>query len=438
MEQRAPVSATPPNAAAGRAARLMARTTTQASAPLAALLIAGGLTLSWLLAVVLGGAGQVAPHWFYVPVLYAAARFGNGGAFGAGIAAGLLAGPALPLTTEPHLAQRPADWLVRLAFFVVIGQAMASVIGYSRRQLREDLCRTLAEQELRLALARGQIEVFYQPVVNLHTGAMVGAEALARWRHPQRGVLGPDAFIPLAEESGIILDLGEHVLRAACAAAARWQAEHPDIQFELAVNVSPVQIDDPGFPETVRACLEHTGLRASQLTLELTETVLVADAQAGAARLDALRRLGVKVALDDFGTGHSTIAQLHCLPIDIIKIDRSFTATLGTGGHPEAVTTAAIRFAHDVGLWMICEGVETADQARQLLTLGCRNGQGYYFSPPVSRIEFDALLRSTSYASLTNALLPAAPPSPTSVPHQRRTEGPGRTAPASSFPACSN
>ena len=167
------------------------------------------------------------------------------------------------------------------------------------------------------------------------------------------------------------------------------------MRFELAVNVSPRQLEQETFADVVRACLRDTGFPPAQLTLELTETALVEDPRSGAERLAALRALGIKIALDDFGTGHSTIAQLQRMPIDIVKIDRSFTQALGDGGQAEAVTSAAIRFAHDVGLWTVCEGIETATQAQRLLALGSRSGQGYFFSRPVPAHDFETLLRGS-------------------------------------------
>ena len=185
---------------------------------------------------------------------------------------------------------------------------------------------------LRRAFDRDEIFVQYQPIIDLLTGHVVGAEALARWNHPERGPIGPDIFIPLAEESGLIVELGDRVLLAACTQVRAWQLEHrPDSPLSISVNVSPVQLIQPDFVERVGFVLQQSGLAASSLVLEITETTLMRDTDRCILTLCALRALGVRIAIDDFGTGYSSLSYLHQLPVDILKIDRSFVAAIDVG-----------------------------------------------------------------------------------------------------------
>ena len=185
---------------------------------------------------------------------------------------------------------------------------------------------------LRRAFDRDEIFVQYQPIIDLVTGQVVGAEALARWNHPERGPIGPDTFIPLAEENGLIVELGDRVLLTACKQVRAWQLEHrPHTPLSISVNVSPVQLIQPDFVDRVAFVLEQSGLAASSLVLEITETTLMRDTDRCILTLCALRALGVRIAIDDFGTGYSSLSYLHQLPVDILKIDRSFVAAIDTG-----------------------------------------------------------------------------------------------------------
>jgi EAL domain-containing protein (putative c-di-GMP-specific phosphodiesterase class I) len=357
-----------------------------------------GLVLSWLIAYLVGGAGVAAPHWFYLPVLYAAARFGCWGAAVSAVAAGLLAGPAMPLDVAAGVAQQPEDWITRATFFVIIGQAMAVVIGLSRSAMAAEFERLHMEKELRSGIHRREFVLHYQPIVSLSSGEIVGVEALVRWQHPEWGLLFPDRFIAEAETSGLIVGLGEQVLDMACRQLVTWQSG-PLRQrefFKLAVNVSARQLAEPGLVAHVDDRIRLLGIEPSWLHLEVTETALVTDVDASSARLAELKTLGVALAIDDFGTGRASLSYLHQFPVDVVKIDRSFVASLGSGGRADEVSRAVIQLATDLHMRTVAEGVEALDQIRLLRDLGCDLAQGYYFSRPLPPDELLPLLGATA------------------------------------------
>jgi EAL domain-containing protein (putative c-di-GMP-specific phosphodiesterase class I) len=243
--------------------------------------------------------------------------------------------------------------------------------------------------------------VVYQPIVELASGRVTGAEALLRWHHPRRGVVAPDAFIGLAEETGAIVAMGRWVLGEACRQAARWtalaerSAERAGgvpngARLEVAVNVSGRQLQRPEFVGEVAEALAEAGLEAGRLVLEITETVLMADAEATLARLHALKALGVRLAIDDFGTGYSSLAHLHRFPIDVLKLDKAFVDGVAGGGKDAALARAILALGDALGLRTVAEGVETAEQRGFLEGLGCQAAQGYLFSRPVGADRLDA------------------------------------------------
>jgi diguanylate cyclase (GGDEF)-like protein/PAS domain S-box-containing protein len=243
--------------------------------------------------------------------------------------------------------------------------------------------------ELRAGLRRGELVLHYQPIVELASGRIVGAEALARWQHPERGLLGPEEFIGLAEESGLIRELGAWVLRTACRQSAR-SAATGERRLTIAVNLSTQQLADPGLADLVTSVLADTGLPPDRLMLEVTETALLADTTAALEELLALRRLGVQLALDDFGTGFSSLTYLKRFPLQELKIDRSFVIELGIDPASDAIVAAVIELARAIGLSVVAEGVETEEQRQGLLRLGCTFGQGYLFGRPVLGDQFPA------------------------------------------------
>ena len=244
--------------------------------------------------------------------------------------------------------------------------------------------RLAIEHALRLALRRGEFELHYQPEVDLTTQRIIAVEALIRWQHPERGLLSPNEFIPVAEESGLIVPIGEWVLREACAQLADWRRGGAvDAGLSVAVNVSARQLSDPSFPQTVADGLASAGLDPGALCLEITESSAINDTEIVHAALLALKRSGVGLALDDFGVGFSSLSQIRGLPpVDVIKVDRSFTAGLGSDESDSAVVMAVLSLARSLGLKAVAEGIETEDQLQRLRALGCDVGQGFHFARP--------------------------------------------------------
>ncbi|MFN8108695.1 MAG: EAL domain-containing protein [Thermoleophilia bacterium] len=248
-------------------------------------------------------------------------------------------------------------------------------------EMREALVGRLGMRtELEEAITERRLPVDFQPIVELSTGRTVGMEALVRWNHPSRGRLGPAEFITLAEDTGLIVPLGRHVLETACTAARQW-ADAGD-PLPVQVNMSALELEDDDLLETVTGVLHRTGIPPANLVLEITETVLVRDAQRGADTLENLRRLGVRLALDDFGTGYSSLSYLRTLPLDTLKIAKEFVGGLATRREDVAFVRLIVELAGTIGLTVVAEGIETTEQLRVLEELGCDLGQGYLFSPP--------------------------------------------------------
>ena len=245
------------------------------------------------------------------------------------------------------------------------------------------------ELDLRQALSGGQLELFFQPQIDVRGRRIAGCEALLRWRHPSKGFIRPDQFIPLAEETGLIVPIGAWVLRQACATAAQW----PD-DLRVAVNLSAVQFRSPDLVDTVAAALREAGLAANRLELEITETVVLQDTDATLRILHQLRELGIQIAMDDFGTGYSSLSYLAKFPFDRIKIDQSFVRELGGQGDCIAIVRAVIALGRDLGMEITAEGVETKQQLDALERAGCGEIQGYLFSRPIPTAALADLLRS--------------------------------------------
>ena len=264
---------------------------------------------------------------------------------------------------------------------------------YSRAMEQAVERRVHMEQELRGAWERGELSLVYQPIFRVADSRIVGAEALLRWQHPEMGSIAPSVFIDVAEQSGLIESIGPRVLRAACTAAARWPVgSGMDEAPFVAVNVSPRQLRSGDLPEEVASCLRDTGLAAQRLHLELTETAVISDEAHASALLAKLHRTGVKVWLDDFGTGFSGLSHLRRVPVDGVKIDRSFIADMQRDPDDLALTTAIIAMAHSLGITVVAEGVEKEAQFEILRARGCDLAQGYWMGYPMSAAEFALLL----------------------------------------------
>jgi diguanylate cyclase (GGDEF)-like protein len=280
---------------------------------------------------------------------------------------------------------------------------------YERVQVRKGL-----EHDLRLAIGRGEFELVYQPIVEIDTHAIVSAEALVRWRHPTRGTISPSEFIPIAEETGLIVKLGDWILREACTNALEWPAP-----VRVAVNLSPVQLRKTSFVLDVVRALDATGLPPSRLDFEITETVpLVANAVTR-QMLYQLKAFGIRIALDDFGTGYSSLSYLRSFPFDRIKIDRAFVHELEQRPDTTSIVRAVISLARDLGIRTTAEGVETARQLAWLKQEGCSEGQGYYYRRPLSLKEFRGLFDRPALVPLHHEL-PMSAESVRPAPHPMR------------------
>jgi diguanylate cyclase (GGDEF)-like protein len=245
------------------------------------------------------------------------------------------------------------------------------------------------EHDLRKALVAGEFEMYYQPIVDLGSGTVTSFEALIRWNHPTRGLVGPDNFIPVAEEIGLIVPLGDWVLRQACSDAASWPG-----RLSVAVNLSAAQFRNPTLALSVVSALGASGLAANRLELEITETVLLQDDRSVLETLHQIRELGVRISMDDFGTGYSSLSYLRSFPFDKIKIDRSFTRELGKKDDCIAIIRAVVRLGSNLGMMTIAEGVETQEQLEILRAEGCTHAQGYLFSQPRPVSEVATLMHS--------------------------------------------
>ena len=273
-----------------------------------------------------------------------------------------------------------------------LGRARAELFDTELRN--RAITRLDTELSLRRALERDELTVVYQPTVRLSDRAVVGAEALVRWCHPDRGVILPGEFIGVAEESGLIVALGEHVLRVACVEAGRWRAHARAVGAQLpvvSVNLSPRQLSHPGLIDMVTEALDRAGAEPEALVLEVTETALVDDVGRAVQALRDLRALGVGLALDDFGTGYSSLSHLRALAVDVVKVDRSFVSRLERHGNESAIVASVVQVAHALGLTVVAEGVESDEQCAELLELGCDVGQGYLFARPGPAADLGSL-----------------------------------------------
>jgi diguanylate cyclase (GGDEF)-like protein len=261
--------------------------------------------------------------------------------------------------------------------------------------------RQSVESELRRALSNQEFLLHYQPKVNLDTGDITGVEALIRWQQSDRGLVPPSEFVPIAEDCGLIVPIGRWVMREACTQARAWQdAGLPHLR--MAVNVSAIEFRAKGFVEYVRKILSETGLQARYLVLELTERVLMENAESTALLLEEIKAMGVHLAVDDFGTGYSSLSYLRQFPIDVLKIDQSFIQKITSNLNDSTIIAAIIAMGRNLHHIVIAEGIETQEQIAYLQSQHCEEGQGFLLSPPVSAAEFGLLLETGIAASVVN------------------------------------
>jgi len=291
--------------------------------------------------------------------------------------------------------EKSAEQLLReadTALYAAKGRGRARLQLFNDELYAQAERRVQIESDLRLALREAQLYVLYQPQVSLRSGRIVGFEALVRWRHPSAGIVAPDDFIPVAEECGLIVDIGRQVLRESCRQLAQWTQRAPGRRLAMSVNVSPREVGAAGFADQLARILAETGVDPTALCLEITEKA-VTGATADTVRvLEQVRRMGVYVAIDDFGTQHASLTRLRDLPAEVLKIDRDFIDGLGAEPGDTAIVSSIMSLAFAMGKHPIAEGVERREQAAALLAMGCTVAQGYLFSPAVAAPEAQALL----------------------------------------------
>ncbi|MEI7555687.1 EAL domain-containing protein [Candidatus Chlorohelix sp.] len=283
----------------------------------------------------------------------------------------------------------------------------ARKLGSNRSQFYSPFIHNKSLESLKLeasmhrALERNEFEVYFQPQINLKTGKIVGAEALIRWVHPEEGIISPIKFIPIAEDTGLIIPLGDFIFRESCMRAKEWCDKY-SANFRIAVNISARQFSDPLLSQKIRATLNESSLNPHNLELELTETILVKDFGTVSRTLNELKTLGIMLAIDDFGTGYSSLSYLRQLPFDILKIDRSFVIHISQDLEAQSIAKSIIQLGHNLGLKIIAEGVENESEARFLSQQNCDEMQGYLFSRPVTALAFEILLKTEKTLTLSD------------------------------------
>jgi EAL domain-containing protein (putative c-di-GMP-specific phosphodiesterase class I) len=295
----------------------------------------------------------------------------------------------------------------------------AKAKGRGQKQIFEPQMHTAMVERIELegalaaALREHELVLHYQPIFELATERLVGAEALIRWEHPIRGLLLPGEFIPVAEDSRLMAPLGRWVLAEACRQAARWRSEYAfGDELTMTVNFSSAQFADSTMVDDVRRLIAEVGLEPDRLVIELTETAFMRDADLVAERMRELKQLGIRLAVDDFGTGNASLRHLGSFPVDVLKVDRSFVGRIGLDPRQTAIAGSIIGLGADLGLTVIAEGIETDDQIAQLLALGCGFGQGFRLARPVAPDELRPLLlrTDTQHSERTATLEPSRLP----------------------------
>ncbi|MFZ5703920.1 MAG: putative bifunctional diguanylate cyclase/phosphodiesterase [Pseudomonadota bacterium] len=302
-------------------------------------------------------------------------------------------------------------WAAEVGIWTNTLTALAGLVFIALIMNADLSARRMMDIEMRKAIAKADFQLHYQPQIN-EAGEVVGAEALIRWQHARMGIIPPDKFIPFAEETGLIVPIGNWVLRAACAQLAQWEARPETRHLTMAVNVSASQFRQPDFVQTVSEIVRISGVTPSKLKMELTESMFVENVGTTVAKMDALKEIGIIWSLDDFGTGYSSLSVLNSFPLGQIKIDKSFVCGMLSDASNMVVTEAIIDLASKLNLQVVAEGVETVEQFHRLRETGCRIYQGYLFSPPLNVDAFGELLslKRTGSESLSRHLSKVSAP----------------------------
>ena len=305
----------------------------------------------------------------------------------------ILIGVSIGIAIGPEDGQTSNELLIAadLALYAAKAGGRCTYRFFAKEMNEGMKVRQQIETDLREAIANEKLELHYQPVINLQKNAVIGFEALARWRHPVQGMIPPDKFIPIAEDSGLIQVLGQWVLLEACRQAVKWPRD-----MTVAVNLSPLQFANPGLVAVIERILSETGLAPGRLEVEITEGLLMRNTESNLAMLQRLKEIGVRIAMDDFGTGYSSLGYLQSFPFDRIKVDRSFVSKLGSSASSSAIVRAVVDIAVSRGMHTTAEGVETEEQRVGLVDLGCNEAQGYLFSRPVPLSEVSRLIAEWS------------------------------------------
>lgn len=370
------------------------RASVRLSGRMATLGIVLGLGASWLFVHLAGGAGDMVPHWYYIPIFLAAARFGPLAAFIVALASAILAGPLTWDNVELATPQGTDKWLTRAGFFIGIGQLMAWIVRPALRPIGEEIRNIRQRLEISKGIRNGEFFLRYQPILSVADDRFCGAEALIRWQHPVRGELSPAAFIETAEDSDVIHEMTDFVIDEACRQASEWKRIFDKKNLPapyIGVNISARDLQRREFIEIISEALDRHQLPGHLLHLELTERVLALEE--AVFQLRRIKRLDVKLAADDFGTGYSSLSYLDRFPFDVLKLDRSLVSTLKPDpGANQGLAKGIIQIARSIGLETVAEGVETAAQFEAVRMLKFDRAQGYYFSRPVDASEAARLL----------------------------------------------
>ena len=369
-----------------------ARTVTAGAATAA---VVAATAAVWLGTYAAGGSKSAVPHFFYVPVIIAAARFRAAGALVAAVAVGLLSGPLMPLDVSTGTAQSWGNWVARLIAFVTVGQLTAFVGRHSRESIGYEFGAALLRRRVEHGLVAREFRVEYQPIVDIRGGdeQIVGVEALLRW-DSHRGLVPPDQFIPQAERAGCIAPITRFVVGEVCSQVDEWRATvlAGRRTFTVAINVSGSELADHRLVDDLEAILAAHEVPASWLHLEITETALIHDVDGAAAGLRRLRALGVKLAIDDFGTGESSLSHLHRFAIDVLKIDRAFLQRLEGDDRGHMLIDGIVELARKLDVVTVAEGIETPAQAEIVRESGCDLAQGFLFARPCGPDRIERLL----------------------------------------------
>ncbi len=302
---------------------------------------------------------------------------------------------SIGIALSSHGYDRPEDILrdADLTMYSAKEQGKARYEVFDRSMHTRAIERLHIENDLRRGLEREEFEVYYQPIISLITNKLSGFEALARWNHPTKGFISPTNFIPISEETGLILPLGSWLLEEACRQLKTWQIKYPqDFPLKISVNLSGKQLREITLIDQVERILTKTQLKPISLKLEITESILMENIEAATKTLLALRKKGIQLSIDDFGTGYSSLSYLHRFPVDTLKIDRSFVSEIKSGQENSAIVKTIVTLAHMLNMDVIAEGIENKSQLDQLKLLNCEHGQGYFFSKPLSREDAEALV----------------------------------------------